>query len=198
MPATKTLKKAAPRAPHSAPTIARAVVQDGEIVVVEEQKPAKKPRRPPGSAKIAPAKGIVPYKKCHFDISLMREICSRVGRGEALYRICQESGMPDRSTFFGKIAADLEYNRMWVAAREARAEFFADELTELSDAALNDSAENIQARKLQVNTRQWLASRFLPKVYGDKVTHSGDAENPIVTQLVMGANDLLTKIKGPK
>jgi hypothetical protein len=71
-------------------------------------------------------------------------------------------------------------------------------MTELADAALNDSSENIQARKLQVNTRQWLASRFLPKVFGDKVTHSGDADNPIVTQLVLGANDLMAKIKGPK
>lgn len=131
-------------------------------------------------------------------IPLMREICGRVASGEALYKICGTPGFPSRTEFFRRCGGEKEYAEIYNAALALRGEQYADELTERADEARGKSGEDIQAIKLEVNTRQWVVSRLLPKKYGDRMTVSGDAENPLVTQLVLGANDLMSKIKGGK
>ena len=66
----------------------------------------------------------------------------------------------------------------------------ADEILAISDDGLNDTytdddgnvrtATDVVARsRLRVDSRKWMLSKMLPKVYGDKLTHQGDAENPI-------------------
>lgn len=131
-------------------------------------------------------------------LEIMELICNRIAGGEPLYKVCKDDGMPDRITFFKKCQSDSDYAKIYRQALELRGEMHADELTEMADAALNSTSENIQARKLQVNTRQWIISRLLPKKYGDRMTLSGDGENPLVTQLVLGAGELAAKIKGGK
>jgi hypothetical protein len=44
------------------------------------------------------------------------------------------------------------------------------------------TVDMIEHRRLQVDTRKWLLSKALPKVYGDKIIHSGDDEDPIATK----------------
>ena len=36
-------------------------------------------------------------------------------------------------------------------------------------------------RKLQIDTRKWMLSKMLPKIYGDKLELTGDKENPLQT-----------------
>jgi len=72
----------------------------------------------------------------------------------------------------------------------------ADELLEVADDGKNDwmerrddedkasyvlNGEHVQRSRLRVDTRKWMLSKALPKVFGDKVTqeHVGDPEKPI-------------------
>ncbi len=41
--------------------------------------------------------------------------------------------------------------------------------------------EHINRSRLRVDTRKWLLAKALPKIYGDKVQHTGsDGEGPVV------------------
>lgn len=76
----------------------------------------------------------------------------------------------------------------------------ADELLEVADDARNDwmerhgeedagwvvNGEHIQRSRLRVDTRKWMLSKALPKVFGDKVTqeHIGDPERPVAVSRI--------------
>ena len=58
------------------------------------------------------------------------------------------------------------FRRQYALACEIRADVFADEIVELADAA---TPENANAVRLQVDAQKWIASRLLPKKYGDRL-----------------------------
>ena len=39
--------------------------------------------------------------------------------------------------------------------------------------------DHISRSRLRVDSRKWVASKLLPKVYGDKLQHTGDGGGPI-------------------
>ena len=63
---------------------------------------------------------------------------------------------------------------MYARAREMMIEKMGDEIFTIADKA--DDATNVQAARLQIDTRKWYMSKVLPKRYGDKVQteHSGE------------------------
>jgi hypothetical protein len=77
-------------------------------------------------------------------------------------------------------------------AREIGYFILADEIMEIADDATNDyttrakeegaevvvNHDHISRSKLRVDTRKWMLSKMLPKVYGDKVAVGGDADAP--------------------
>ncbi len=65
----------------------------------------------------------------------------------------------------------------------------ADELLEIADDGRNDwvvdeeggdkyNGDHVQRSRLRVDTRKWLLSKALPKVFGDKLALGGDADMP--------------------
>jgi hypothetical protein len=122
---------------------------------------------------------------------LADEICRRLAEGESLRAICREEGMPTASTVFLWLGADEAFRSKYARAREVQAELMADELLEIADDGQNDwmerhnkdgeavgwveNGEALRRSQLRVATRQWIASKLLPKKYGDKqqLEHSG-------------------------
>jgi hypothetical protein len=45
----------------------------------------------------------------------------------------------------------------------------------------------VQKQRLQVDSRKWLLSKMLPKVYGDKIELSGDASAPLIQRIELVA-----------
>lgn len=87
--------------------------------------------------------------------------------------------MPDRSTVHLWVVEDREgFSRQYANARQAQALRWADEILEIADDGTNDTYETdegervdsdvIQRSRLRVDTRKWLLSKVLPKVYGDR------------------------------
>lgn len=75
-----------------------------------------------------------------------------------------------------------------------QAERWAEEVLEIADDSSRDVAENehgdnvtnhenIQRSRLRVDSRKWLLSKVLPKVYGDKLdlVHQGGVKLEVVT-----------------
>jgi hypothetical protein len=128
--------------------------------------------------------------------AIMAELCRRVAEGEAVHAICEDYHMPDRTTIYTWAREDEVFADMYRQCFAERGEKFAEETTLLADEAREAPPELTGAYRLAVETRRWVASRLLPKKYGDKVTLAGDAENPLAVQHVAASNELLSKIRG--
>lgn len=138
-----------------------------------------------------------PGRPSSYTPELASAICERMAAGESLRSICRDEAMPKEATVRGWALDDREgFSAQYTRARELQALVIADELLEISDDGSNDwmvrngkdgtpgyelNGEHIQRSRLRADTRKWLLSKMLPKVYGDKLTHAGDPENPVVT-----------------
>ncbi len=112
-------------------------------------------------------------------------ICGRLAGGESLRTICADKDMPAISTVMGWLfdGDHGEFSEQYARAREAQAELRADEITDIADGVEHGASEAVQAARLRVDARKWIAAKLLPKRYGDKVQHTGDGGGPIRTEV---------------
>lgn len=140
-------------------------------------------------------------------------ICLRIAGGESLLSVCRDPAMPVRSTVYLWLVTEGEpyetFQKAYNKACRARAYGMADEITEISDDSTGDVSvvkdaktgeerevvnhEHIQRSKLRVDSRKWLAGKFLPDQFGDRVNVGGVAERPIETKEV-GRNEIARRI----
>jgi hypothetical protein len=124
-------------------------------------------------------------------------ICVRLGLGESLREICRDEDMPNKSTVMRWLAEHQEFRDQYAGAREAQADYYAEEIIEIADDGTNDwmerkrddgttieveNKEVLNRSRLRVDTRKWLMARMAPKKYGDKITqeHTGEDGGPVV------------------
>jgi hypothetical protein len=117
---------------------------------------------------------------------IAHEILRRIAEGESLRAICREDGFPPASTVRGWVLDDVNgFSEHYVRARQLQAEYWAEEILEITDDGTNDwmekhdkdgnnigwqlNGEHVQRSRLRTDTRKWLLSKVLPKVYGDKI-----------------------------
>lgn len=101
-------------------------------------------------------------------------ICERLRNGEPLNTICNSDDLPTESAV-RQWAADPQntFAAKYARAREAGYLRMADEVIALSDGIeAGDSRFEpgvVQRHRLMVDSRKWLLSKALPKIYGDRV-----------------------------
>ena len=143
-------------------------------------------------------------------------ICAELQTGRSLENICtKDEGMPTVAGFLKWIETDLEVSKDYAHARQIGYLKLADEIVALSDKThewvtvqeldpdgkpmfgetgepllktvlmpLNNDV--IAHKRVQIDTRKWMLSKMLPKIYGDKVTqeHTGANGGPIAMAAV--------------
>jgi hypothetical protein len=111
-----------------------------------------------------------------FTQALADRICERLAAGETLRAICRDKDMPSHGTVLNWAKVE-PFSDHYARAREIGYALMADQLTEIADNISGDPARD----RLRVDTRKWLLSKALPKLYGDKVAHVGgeDGDNPL-------------------
>ena len=124
-----------------------------------------------------------------YSPAVAREICDRLAAGESLCAICNEPRMPTETAVRRWVADDragfrLEYARV----REIGYQRLADQIIALSDNRRYESRPDIASaivaqQRLAVDTRKWLLSKVLPKIYGDRIEVTGDPDAPVVTRI---------------
>lgn len=97
--------------------------------------------------------------------ALMERICELLVTGRSLRSICADPGMPDKTTVLRWCSKYPQAEGRYTMARQMQAECFADEIIEIADKA---TAKNYNAKRLQVDSRKWVAANLLPKKYGHK------------------------------
>lgn len=136
---------------------------------------SKSPQRKRRKSGYTPAKG--------------RAICKLLAEGLTLNQVCERLQLASRTV--RRWALDNEeFAPQYARARELGYQKMADELVEIADDARNDwmsiksksgqeievpNREVVDRSKLRIDTRKWLLSKALPKIYGDKldVKHDG-------------------------
>jgi hypothetical protein len=123
---------------------------------------------------------------------LANELCDKIATSNrGLAHIC--AGMDIKpSAIFTWLQDKPEFAEKYARAREAQADFLADEILEIADNSENDTiiTENgtlenkewVNRSKLKVEARKWIASKLKPKKYGDKLdlTTGGDKLQPTI------------------
>lgn len=119
-----------------------------------------------------------------YSAALAGQICARLADGESLRRICSDESMPTKTSVFRWLIEHKSFSDQYAKAREEQAELMADELLEIADDGTNDfktivqngqekevfDSEHVQRSRLRIDTRKWIASKLLPKKYGEKIT----------------------------
>jgi hypothetical protein len=113
---------------------------------------------------------------------LAHSVCAQLAEGMTLRAVCKVDGMPPESTVRRWALDDREgFAAHYAKAREIGYQSMADEVLEIADDGSNDTyrtdegaeATNhdvIARSRLRVDTRKWLLSKALPKIYGDKIS----------------------------
>ena len=99
-------------------------------------------------------------------------ICVQVAAGRSLVSITREPGVPTYPTIMEWLKAHDEFASMYRQAKEDQADTLADEIIAIADSVKDagpaDSAK-VNAARLRVDARKWVAAKLKPKVYGDRV-----------------------------
>lgn len=124
-----------------------------------------------------------------FTQDIADAICAELAEGKSLRNAAEATGISAAAVLGWKDSIP-EFGEQYARARQTGYQLLADEILDISDDGLNDTYtdedghtktnQDVIARsRLRVDSRKWMLSKMLPKVYGDKITHQGDAENPI-------------------
>ena len=149
---------------------------------------------------------------------IAQEIVERLSNAEPLRQICRDGHMPAWQTIYDWMYRDdalgakgVGLSKAIARAREIGYDKMAEECLELADTpALFEKvvetvdptgkthvavtrSDDVNARRLQVETRLKLLSKWNPKRYGDRVTMAGDAENPVSVQADLAFFDAILK-----
>ena len=125
-----------------------------------------------------------------YDPVLAEDILERLADGDSVASICRGEGMPDERSVRRWARNDADFGDQYAIARRLGYEKRADELLEIADGSSADWIEtengkrilntvHVNRARLMIETRKWLLSKMLPKVYGDHVTVAGDPDQPI-------------------
>lgn len=120
------------------------------------------------------------------------KICEYIAGGLSLDKIAKLPGMPSKVTILKWAVENLEFDNLYDLAKEAQIEGKMDDIDALNDEMV-EVAENeedpkranvrVHAIQNKIQNRIRLAQSLRRRKYGDKVQHSGDADNPIVHEV---------------
>lgn len=116
-----------------------------------------------------------------FTPELAAKICTAIANGDSLRKVCLPDDMPAESTVRHWALENREgFFAQYDAACKVRAMKWADEVVDIAD----EKGKDTNRARLRVDTRKWLLSKVLPKVYGEKVTqvHEG-GDKPVEIEL---------------
>jgi hypothetical protein len=113
-------------------------------------------------------------------------ICEGVSNRLSIAKICAHDDMPAVRTVYTWLRAHKEFLHNYELAKEDQAHNLVEDALNIAD----DESIDPQHKRIMVDTRKWIASKYNTKKYGDKqqVEHSG----------TIGLSDVLSDISDDK
>lgn len=112
---------------------------------------------------------------------------------------------PTKHTIFAWRRQHKEFSHQYAQAKREQIETLVDEILDIADTQALDSTiddhgnavpdnEYIQRSRLRIDTRKWLASKLMPKIYGERVlTEITSAEEKTLSE--MSTDELKKELK---
>jgi hypothetical protein len=127
---------------------------------------------------------------------LAAAVCDRLKTGLTLNQACKDESLPPATTVRQWVFDNREgFAAHYAEAREIGYQSMADDCMDIADDATNDwvtrhnertgqseqvfNVEHYQRSRLRLDTRKWLLSKCLPKIYGDKLALAGADGGPL-------------------
>src|SRR5262245_46280259 len=82
-----------------------------------------------------------------FTDDLAAKICNRRSEGQGLREICRSDDMPGKTTVMRWLNENEVFRDQYARAREAQADYWADEILEISDDGTNDWTTRLQGEE---------------------------------------------------
>lgn len=142
--------------------------------IIDEPKAPIDPPIIPAAALLADKDGakVKKGRKTLYTPALGDLICAYLESGMTLRAVCRLDDIPVAPSTVTGWATDPAhpFAAQYARAREAGYQAMADELTEIADTGSTDPGQ-VARDRLRVDTRKWLLSKALPKIYGDKIVN---------------------------
>ncbi len=111
------------------------------------------------------AKKKVTGRPTDFTEELGDLICEGISRKTALAKLCDEDKrLPSCRTVYRWLRKHTSFRQNYIRAKEDQADFLVEEALTIADDPDIESSD----KRIRVDTRKWIASRFNAKKYGDK------------------------------
>ena len=96
------------------------------------------------------------------------ELCTWIATGNSLRSFCKIHGM-EAQTVYRWMRERPDFQQRYARAHEDRADSLADEMCDIADevAANGGSIEAVQAARLRIDTRKWIAAKLRPGRWGE-------------------------------
>lgn len=132
-----------------------------------------------------------------FTQETANQVCHRLAGGESLRSITEDPTMPSRQTIYTWLTKHPSFLDQYTRAREEQADTLADEIIDIADASpelspiydkdgnvvdLKIDSGYVAYQKQRIEARKWTAMKLRPKKYGDRLTHAGDDDNPVIVE----------------
>lgn len=88
-------------------------------------------------------------------------ICEAISQGSSLVKACKEMGLY-YGTVFKWLADNKDFENNYTRAREAQADYHADEIIGIAD-----TEDDPNKARVRIDARKWVAGKMKPKKYGD-------------------------------
>tara|TARA_R110002124_G_scaffold195516_3_gene362539 strand:- start:1366 stop:1800 length:435 start_codon:yes stop_codon:yes gene_type:complete len=115
-----------------------------------------------------------------YSTELAKDICDKISsNSKGLKKLCAENAhWPNKDTIFTWLKKHPQFADQYAQAKRRQIETFVDEILEIADDSSHDQTTNAQGNvvcnsefiarsRLRIDTRKWLASKLVPKVYGN-------------------------------
>lgn len=138
-----------------------------------------------------------------FSTLIANQIITELAKGISVRALCKRDDMPEPSTIYQWLIKHPEFAEQYARSKEIACEQLVDECLDIADDGSNDwmesnnpdnpgwrfNGEHAQRSRLRVDTRKWIASKLLPKKYGDKLEVEGMGSIANLVQInIIGAN----------
>jgi len=133
--------------------------------------------------------------KLKYSKEIIKKICDEIEAGESVAEICRQDGMPKRKTVYQWLAKYPDFMEKYRASKMAGVEALVDQMMDIANDASEDfkrdddgcvlldkkgnrviDGEHVQRSRLKIDTIKWVATKLVPRLYGDKtqVEHTGE------------------------
>lgn len=132
-----------------------------------------------------------------YNEELALKICEALASSAiGLRKLCDSrDDFPDVATVRKWVVRHEWFGDQYMKALANRAMWLAEEIEEIADDSKKDTyiddngnkkvdSEVVARSRLRVDTRKWIASKLLPKIYGDKNQDSKEVQTTLMQKLI--------------